>query len=710
MATLEKIRKKGPLVAVVIGLALLLFILGDIFRSGSALFQGGQTTVAEVAGESIDVRDYFNRIQEVENIYKNQGRLDAQGSEMVRTEVWNEMISNVIFSKEMEALGLSVEHKGYKGISPEEVTDMVNGKNIDPMIQNIFTNRQTGVFNPADVTSFLRQNNASTNPEAFAQWRQIEQELLKKRINEKYYNLVIKGLFTTSFEAKKAVNEATAKASIVYISKSINAVADSAVTVSKEDMEKYYDEHKYLFEQEVSRDAAYVSFNIVPSVEDSALAIEDINEINKEFRNAADAFEYGRMNSDLTVSKDFITAANLGSPLDTSLFNMEIGSFFGPYFDQSYWKVSKLIETKEVFDSLKASHILIAKNQQTGDMTQAKAIADSLKQVIANGADFALIALTNSQDQASAQKGGDLGWFSEGMMVPSFNEAVLKGEINQIQVIETDFGVHLVKVTDRRNKVKKAQIVSVARYLDASEKTRNLLYQQASKFAIESSDYEKFNENITKYQYKKLVARNILPGATRFAAIENANVLVKSIYNTEKSKIVVNTSENSNPVFEEGESYIVAFVTEIKDKGFASFENVQLQIETEVRKQKKTEKLAQEFAMAGTGSLETLANKLNVEVKAANDVVFSAFQIPGIGIEPKLNGVIFALEPQKVSPVIKGNTGVFMVNVIAKEQADESMFGAELSKLNRDLESRIAYQIFPALEKKAEIKDYRYKF
>ncbi|MCK5535372.1 MAG: peptidylprolyl isomerase [Bacteroidales bacterium] len=710
MATLEKIRKNGPLVAVVIGTALLLFILGDIFRSGSSLFQGSQTAIAEVAGNSIDARDYFNKIQEVENIYKSQGRLDAQGSDMVRTEVWNDMISSVILKAEMHALGLSIENNGYEGISPAEVTDMVNGKNIDPMIRNVFTNQQTGVFNPADVNNFIRQNSKSTNPQAYQQWLQIEKELLKKRINDKYFNLITKGLYITAFEAKQTVKEANTRASIQYIGKSINTIPDSSITVSESELKEYYNNHQYLFEQNVSRDVAYVSFPIVPSVEDSANAKDEINEISIEFRSTTETWEYTRMNSDISINKQFLTSDKIGTPLDTILFNAETGTIYGPYFDNGYWKISKLIEIKEVYDSLKASHILIAKNQQTGDIEQAKIAIDSIKNLIETGTDFKTIATAISQDPGSAANGGDLGWFSEGTMVPAFNEACLNGDINELQVVETDYGVHLIKVTERKHNIRKVQIATVARVLDATEKTRSTIYQQASKFAIESNTWNKFNENIATNNYKKLIARNILPSATRFVNIENAHNLIKGIYVTDKDDIVLNASENNNPVYEEGENYIVAYVTETREKGFATMNSVKFQIENEVKKQKKADLIAIEFEQTKATSLESLGNSLNINVKAANDITYSAFQIPGIGIEPKLSAAVYSTSAQTLSKVIKGNTGVYMFSITNKAEAATDMFGNELSRLNRDLQSRAAYQIYPALEKKANIQDYRYKF
>ena len=712
MATLQKIRQKGPLVAIVIGVALLLFILGDIFRSGSALFRSAQNVIAEVAGTDLDARDYYNRVQELEAAYKAQGQLDAQGSERLRQQVWEEMLQSTIMENQLENLGLTIEYPGYTGISPEEISDMVNGKNIDPIIRNIFTNRQTGVFNPADVTNFLRQTSQSTNPQGYQEWLQIEQELLKKRINEKYYNLIRQGLYVTSFEAKEAVKETNTKQTIQYVGKSINSIPDSSVTVSESDIQKYYDEHGYLFQQNVSRDVAYVSFNIVPSSEDSAKALKDIKSIYDEFVNSKDPLDYARMNSDLSVSDRYLTKEQLGSPLDTLLFDKEVGSIYGPFLNNSVWIVAKLVDKKEVYDSINAAHILIAKNPQTGDMTEARAKIDSLKSLIEKGADFAAIASQNSQDQGSAAKGGNLGWFNQGVMVPEFDKACQEMPIKGLKVVESQYGVHLIKLLDRKNKVTKVQVAMVSRVLDASEQTRADIYKKASKFAIESDTWEKFNENIKKYKYQRLVANNILPSAKRFAGIENAHDLIRSIYASEKGKIILNVGEKSNPVFEEGDRYIVAYLTEIKEKGVAPLNLVKNQIEVEVRKQKKLQLIADEFnsKLNGVKDITAFGNALNLPVRIANDVNFSGFQVPGMGLEPKVNAVSFVLPENKISKPIKGLAGVYVITVIGRQNAVTDVFSNELSKLVRDLKTRASYQVYQALKENANIKDYRYKF
>jgi len=284
--------------------------------------------------------------------------------------------------------------------------------------------------------------------------------------------------------------------------------------------------------------------------------------------------------------------------------------------------------------------------------------------------------------------------------------------IKGLKVVESQYGVHLIKLLDRKNKVTKAQIALVSRVLDASEQTRADIYKQASKFAIESNTWDKFNENIKKYKYQRLVANNIVPSAKRFAGIENAHDLIRSIYATEKGNIILNTGEKSNPVFEEGERYIVAYLTEVKEKGVAPLNLVKNQIEVEVRKQKKLQLIADEFnsKLNGVNDITTLGNALNLPVRVANDVSFSGFQVPGMGLEPKVNAVASVLPENKMSKPIKGLAGVYVITVNGRQNAVTDVFSNELSRLVRDLKTRSSYQVYQALKKNADIKDYRYKF
>lgn len=705
MATLESIRKRGKIVAFFVGFALLAFILGDFINSSTTLFGGQERKVGEISGNSIDANLYFQKVQELEDLYRQQGRLEQVSGDMIRSQVWEELIQDLIMQDEYKELGLAIEHPTYTGISPEEVFDMVKGRNIDPMIRQLFTNPQTGEFNPANVINFLKQMNS--NDATMAQWLQIEKELLRKRISTKYNNLITKGLYVTSLEAKQEHFERNFLTNIDYLEMRYNLIADTAVSVTDKDLKAYYEANKYKYKQEASRDIAYVAFNIYPSKADSLATQKQVNDLFEEFKTSTDAEAFVKRNSDRDYDPRSKKKDELTAPLDTVLFSIEVGSFYGPVLDNNYWKFVKLISRENVPDSINARHILIS-----GDKSRATQVIDSLKLLIENGADFRQIAMQFSQDQGSAQNGGDLGWFSEGMMITEFNDACVKGEINKLQVVETQAGVHLVQVLERKSYVDKVRFASVEIELKPSPETRNQLYTQASAFASSATDAEAFETAIKEQKLNKLIANNITPGATNIAGMQESESIVKATFRSEKGDILLNPYENKNPVFEIQDRFIIAYLTDVREKGTADLETVKQEIEFEVIKEKKAEKFIAQFneALKSANSIQDVASKLGLEVRTTANVSFAGFQIPAIGVEPKVIAHATALPLNKLSAPIKGSSGVFVLVVTGNNDFKATDYGQELSQLTNDLQTRSSFQVYQALREAANVVDYRYNF
>jgi len=705
MATLESIRKRGKIVAFVVGFALLAFILGDFINSSSTLFGGQDRSIGEISGNSIDANLYFQKVQELEDLYRQQGRLEQISGDMVRSQVWEELVQDFIMEDEYKEIGLAIEYPTYSGISPEEVFDMVKGKNVDPMIRQLFTNPQTGEFNPATVINFLKQMNSSDA--TMAQWLQIEKELLRKRISTKYNNLIQKGLFVTSMQAKQEHFERNLLTNIDYLEMRYNLIADTAVTVTDKDLEKYFEANKYKFRQEASRDIAYVSFNIAPSKSDSAATEKQVRQIFEEFKTTDDAESFVKRNSDVDFNPRSLKKEELTAPFDTVMFAIEVGSIYGPVLDNNYWKFAKLLSRENVPDSIQARHILVG-----GDKARATQVLDSLKLLIDGGADFGQLALQFSQDQGSAQNGGMLEWFTEGQMIKEFNDACVKGDLNKLQVVETKAGMHLVQVLERKAYVNKVRVASVEIELKASPETRNMLYTQASAFASSASDAETFDKTVVEQKLNKLIANNLTTGASNIAGMQESESLVKAAFRAEKGDILLNPYENKNPVFEIQDRFIVAYLTEVREKGTPELESIRQELEFEVIKEKKAEKFMTQFndAMKSAKSLQDVAAKLGIEVRTTANVSFGGFQIPAIGVEPQVIAHATALPLNKMSSPIKGASGVFIVVVTSTNDFKPADYGQEMSRLVNDLQTRSSFQVYQALREAANVVDYRYNF
>ena len=709
MATLQNIRKRGPLVAIIIGFAMLAFILGDFLNSGGSLFSGDQFRIAQIDDISIDYQEYEQKILETTELYKqrmNIRSVDEKIRQEIKSKVWEDMIQGIIMGKEYEELGITV--------SSDELFDLVQGKNIDSRIRQIpaFTNQQTGLFDPSLVVSFLK--NMDKDPNSKATWLALEGEITQNQLSRKYVNLILKGLYFTNKQAEKEFTDRNLIVDFDYVVSKFSDVDNETINISDEDIQKYYDEHENDFEQDASRDIAYVTFNIEASKKDSLYTEEWISKVFKEFSSKTkyeDNIQVINYNSDVSVDKKHYKKDEYANKdVDSILFSSEVNAIYGPYIEDGSYKLAKLLEIKNLPDSIELKHILIQPDgKKIVDINQAKTVADSLKTVINNGIDFAEIAKNYSTDKKSAEKGGDLGWFIEGQgltqqMAPF--DLFVDSALNKIYTLEYSYGIHLIKVTNRGEEFKKIQIGIVERKIMPSSETYQIAYSKASKFAGENRNLTKFDKAIEENGLIRKIAPGISKNETFIAGLESPREMIRWAFKAEKNDV-------SEKVFEFGNNYVVAVLTEIREKGNAPIEQVKKEIEFLVTKDKKASYLRDEISKLLPTDLETLASKLSKDVKEARNISFSSFQIPEMGYEPNVIAYAVSIDKDKISAPIEGTNGVYVIKVKSitpSPKVEEVNLIAEKKKLSRDLQQRAMQQIYKALKNSSEITDDRSKF
>jgi len=704
MATLENIRKKGPLVAIIIGFAMLAFILGDFVRSGNNILSGNRYRIAQVDDVSIDYRDYEQRVKSAIEQFKQQyqtGSIDDRQREEIRRQVWEGMIQEIVLQKQFEEIGLEV--------SADELFDMVQGRNVDPLIQQIpaFRNPQTGMFDPAMVIYFLK--NMDKDPKSKAAWLNIEEQIKQKRLNNKYINLIIKGLYVTKAQAETAFNERNYMVDFNYVAKRYSEVSDSSITISDSDLKAYYKEHKKDFKQEASRDIAYVTFDVVPSEQDTAYTLDWVEKAKPEFAAEENIKQYVNFNSDVPFNEKHYKKGEIANfELDSFMFSNEVGAVYGPYFEDGAYKLARITDKKEMPDSIEVKHILVQINgKDIPDIERAKAIADSLKTEIEKGADFAELVKNFSSDQTTLEKGGDLGMFAEGQrafgIIPY--DELLDEKINQVKPVETQYGVHLLVKTKETERVPKVQIAVLVRNIVPSSDTYQSIYAEASKFAGENRTLEAFNKAIQEQGLLKKVAPRLSENETFIAGLTSPREMIRWAFKAELGDV--------SQVYEFGNRYVVAALTAIREKGTAPFEQVKEEVRFFVAKEKKAEYLQKEMAKFLSGDLNTAASKLNTEVNEARNVSFSSNQVEGLGFEPVLIADVVSSEKNKVGGPVKGNNGVFLYEVTIITPAMDVTkvdLKPEINKLQSDLQQRAVFQVVNALKESAEIIDERSKF
>ena len=704
MSVLQFLREKaGVLVAGVIGLSLFLFVISDFFGNGRGqrIQARKYYEIGKIGDKTVSYQDYEQQVQSLLEIYKLSGNsnIDEATTESIREQTWQQMIREKILDNQYRKLGI--------GVSSEEVDELVLGNNPHQIVMQLFTDQKTGAYNKSFLVNFLKQTEVDETAKKY--WLFFENEIVNDRMSTKYNSLVSRGLYVTSKQAEFDKNLATATVDFSFILKNYSSVSDSLVKVPKSEIDSYYAGHKESFKRNALRDVEYVTFDITPSEEDVKLAEEWINKTKVEFAEAPDPEQFINLTADTRHVGFFIPLSEVPANLVDFVKKEDLKEIFGPYNEEGTLKLAKLLAVGDRPDSVHVRHLLLSANQ-TRTLEKARTEADSLIKLIKSGTSFDVLAMTNSDDQGSAQLGGDLGWFTEGRMVLPFNNACFSGKKGDITLAETTFGIHIIEILDQSKKSRKYNIGIVDRKILPGSSTNQRIYSEASQFAGTNNTYEKFNKTIADNKLTKRVANDITPQQKTLPGLENPRGLIISLFQSEEGKIVLDN--NQQAVFEIGSTYVVAYCTKVLEEGIAPVEDVENDIRFILTKDKKAEIISAEFAknQQPGKTLDDIARTMGLAVQEATQVNFRSYSVPGAGTEPALISAASVSKQGEVAGPVKGDNGVFMLTV---NNVTDS--GTEDLKMLRDrlmttFQMRGSYEAYESLRKDANIVDKRYKF
>jgi peptidyl-prolyl cis-trans isomerase D len=704
MSALQFLREKaGVLVAGIIGLSLFIFVISDFFGNGRGqrIQQRKYYEIGKIGDESVSYQDFEQKVQNLLEIYKLSGntKIDESTTESIREQTWQQLIRERILDNQYKKLGI--------GVSTEEVDELVLGNNPHQIVLQLFTDQKTGTFNKSFLVNFLKQTEVDETAKKY--WLFFENEIVDDRMSTKYNSLVSKGLFVTSKQAEFDRNLAAATVDFSFIMKNYSSVSDSLVKITSEDLESYYLKHKETFKKNALRDVEYVTFEVVPSEEDIKQAEEWINKTKAEFSEAPDPEQFINLTADSRHVGFFTPLSEVPASLTEFVKKEDLKEVFGPYNEDGTLKLAKLLAVADRPDSVHVRHILLSVGQ-TRSLKQAKAQADSLIRLIKSGTSFNTLAITNSDDQGSAQLGGDLGWFPEGRMVVPFSNACFSGKKGDIVTAETTFGIHIIEILAQSKSSRKYDIGIIDRKIIPGSLTNQRVYSEASQFAGTNNTYEKFNQAITEKGLTKRVANDVTPQQKTLPGLDNPRNLIISLFQTENGKIVLDN--NQQAVFEVGDKYVVGYCTRVQEEGIAPLKDVENDIRFIVSKDKKAELISAEFEknkQPGKG-LDDIALAMGLTVQEATQVNFRSYTVPGAGAEPALISAASASKQGTVAGPLKGENGVFMLavnNATASSDEDLKMLKERLSST---FQMRGSYEAYEALRKAANIVDKRYKF
>jgi len=706
MAVIGKIRKRSGLLVIIIGLALAAFILGDFVRKGPK--KG--SNIGIIDGEDITYTDFEGKVQKQEEQYKQQsGKDNLTSAEIlqIRDVTWTQLLREMIMQKEYDELGITV--------SPDELFDMVQGKNPHPYIVQNFTDPQTGQFNPATVVQFIKTID-QREPEVKQQWLKIEKAIKTDRLNQKYMNLVSKSYYLPKALAEKELQLRAETVNARVFALNYRTVDDKSVALTDNDYKKYYNEHKYQFDQKDSRGMEYIVFDVLPSQEDKDLIQKQVFEVYENFKKEEDLKNYVNAVSDTKFDSTYHSEKTLSLIIDSVLFKAPVGTIIPPFVENNTWKMAKLMDVQSRPDSIKARHILISYSGSNlnGNIARnkdaAKKTSDSLLAILKKEPQrFQEIILNMSDFPQAKQDTGNLKWMKDGdpNFALFFNKAVTMNN-GEFQIVESGLGYHILLATAKTKPIKKIKVAVVERKIEPSNKTFKDMFTKANKFAAENDNETSFNAGVQKQGLNKRQAEYVQKSDMTLPGLESAREIVRWAYNSEseKGKVAMFDLAAEN-------KYVVALLTDIRKKGIAPLDEIKKNIEPLVIRERKAQMLMDKIntAMNSTKEIYSLAGKLNTKVDSLNNLSFYSYNLPLYGPEPDVIGELFTLKKGTLCPPIKGANGVFVaiVDNINKPQS-QGDFNMMRMQLSNEYTSKVTNTLFNALEESTKIEDNRLLF
>jgi peptidyl-prolyl cis-trans isomerase D len=647
MSIITTIRGKAGLLVALIGLALVSFLAMDVFTGNGLFSQRNPTDVGSINGDKISLNTFDAKLQEnIENYKANTKtqQIDEATMASLRDQVWNELIRENLMGETYEGLGLEV--------GQEELFDMVQGKNLHPEIQKAFADPASGQFDRNRVVDFLK-NLAKQPADMQKRWKAFEDYILKDRATRKYANLVSKSMYVPDFFADEFVKGTSQTVTGRYAFLDYASISDTAIKISDAEYQAAYERYKASYRlKDPVRSLDFVTFEVVPSAEDTARARQTLTELREAFATTTEDSTFVSLRSDLPYDDRFVPTAELRQPALVALAASPKGTLTDLYLDNGAFVLSKLSAVTTRPDSVKARHILLKVENQPDTLVKAK--ADSLLDLVRKGVDFAALATSQSADPGSAAKGGDLGYFAEGMMVKPFNDACFGGRTGDYKIVRSEFGYHLIHITDQKGQKPVVKIASVAARVVASTETFRDRYAEATQFIANLKTADDFQKAVDKKGLPKRNADNVKIGDRTLPGISNAREVVRWAYKASKDEL--------SPLFETEDRFVVAVLTKVFDKGYKPMDEVKTDLEQRIRKDKKGEMLSQKWNLivSKNKSLDAAAAQAGTMVQPLLGASFLGSFINGVGQEPKLAGALFATPKGRMSKPVAGERGVFL--------------------------------------------------
>ena len=711
MATLQKIRSKGPLLVIVIGLALFAFIAGDAWKVLQP--HQGKQDVGEVNGEVLSAQDYQKMVDELSEVIKLTNGLNSLTEDQlnnVKDQVWQSYVNNKLIAEQAEKLGLKV--------TDAEIQSIIDQGTHPLLMQTPFRNPQTGMFDKDMLKKFLvdyANLNASQMPAQYVEyyqkmgafWQFVEKTLAQSTLAEKYQNLVAKSLISNPVAAEDAFNSRTEQSDLLLAGVPYSSINDSTVQVSDSEIKDLYNEKKEQFKQLVeTRDIRYIDVKVVPSDADRKAVEKEVTEYSNQLASTtADFGTFVRSTgssvnySDVPVSKS-VFPADVASRLDST----NVNEVYGPYYNQTddSFNAFKLLAKVSSPDSIQFRQIQVYADTEE----KTKTLADSIYNALKGGADFAAVAKIYGQT-------GEANWVNaqswEGSELDADNSkfinTLLNQPVNELANLNMGQANLILQVMNKKSMQTKYKVAVVKREVEFSKETYNAAYNKFSQFVAQNTTIDSMVKNAEESGYT-LMPRTDLSSAEHYVGgVRSTREALKWIFAAKPGEV--------SPLYECGENdhLMVVALDKIHEAGYRDINSVAEMLRAEIRRDKKAEKIMEE--MKKYNSIAQVKGMKDAVSDSVKHVTFSAPAYISVtrSSEPVIGAVAAKTAANKVSAPIKGNGGVYMIQVYAKEKGSEKFDAKQEEATLTNMAVRIAgNQLINDLYQKAKVVDQRYLF
>ena len=696
MAIISTLRDKGgKFLVFVVGFSIAAFVLGDILGPNSSFIGQNRNIVGSINGEEIDLVR-FNAVYEelTYNFSLNNGRSPTQQEvSELRDQAWERLINDISYVEEFNKIGLTVTDK--------ESVDMVQGNNIHPMIIQAFSDPSTGSFNKDNVIGYLQ--NLSNQPANQQQaWFSFESNLKPMRLRTKYDNLIAQSTYYNSLDAEAEYFNTSSQIDLAYFYIPFFAVSDTLFDVSTNEMRSYLNKNKSDYNQDETRSIDYAFFSVQPSAEDSTFFENEINDIRSNLMssNIIDDSTYAVINSDsfnpyIKYNPD---------ELPTYLVGKDVGFITDPTYENGSISIKKLSKIdQDAQEKARAKHILLRFDDSNKSTVRTE--ANRILNLLRSGSDFEETARTYSQD-GSASNGGDLGWFTDGMMVKPFQDAVFSRRRSGLipRIIETDFGFHIINVTYPKTRTSYF-VANISKDILPSDNTRNNIYRSAELFKLDIKSTEDIFSDYLKEN--NIIGGNISDidkNSTDVGTISNARNVI--LWSYADDRYVGEVSD----VLETDEGYIVAQINEMKDEGIKKLDEVENSIKRRIIDEKKYEYLKE--ILVDYSSLQDLKDNSGLgDIYRSSGISMTENSLSNVGFSPESIGTAFSMQEGELTRPFKIDGGVIVLGLESKVLADTlSNYDDYRNTLIQTNRFNVPLKIDDAIKHFSDIEDDRYKF